>query len=79
MGRAGSPGARGATERIAPSAGPVDDSTTEPHSPHSGQRPTHFGGWCPQASHSYAGRAGLADLEVVLRTVTRATYREGAT
>jgi hypothetical protein len=29
----------------------VVDSMTEPHSPHSGQRPTHLGGWCPQASH----------------------------
>src|SRR2546430_8811214 len=29
-------------------------STMEPHSPHSGQRPTHLGGRCPQASHRYA-------------------------
>ena len=33
---------------------------TEPHSPHSGQRPTHLGGWWPQASHSYAGRGSRA-------------------
>ncbi|GAA2193071.1 hypothetical protein GCM10009848_51780 [Micromonospora lupini] len=56
MGRAGSDGSRELTTRPA-TVGPVTVlSTTAPHSPHSGQRPTHLGGWCPQASHSYAGR-----------------------
>jgi hypothetical protein len=27
------------------------DSMIEPHSLHSGQRPSHLGGWWPQASH----------------------------
>jgi hypothetical protein len=50
-GRAGSAGRRAVTARSA--AGVLDaDSTIDPHSPHSGQRPTHFGGRCPQASHS---------------------------
>ena len=52
IGRAGSAGIRELTTRPE-TGGPVTvDSTTEPHSPHSGQRPTHLGGWCPQASHS---------------------------
>ncbi len=53
IGRAGSSGARDCTERSA--AGPTGvpcDSMTEPHSPHSGQRPIHLGGRCPQTSHS---------------------------
>src|SRR6266542_2246398 len=55
MGRAGSSGVRGATARNAGGL-PVLDSTIEPHAPQSGQRPTHFGGRCPQASHSNADR-----------------------
>ncbi|GAB4103786.1 hypothetical protein GCM10028790_28050 [Micromonospora taraxaci] len=52
IGRAGSDGIRELTTRPE-TVGPVIVlSTTEPHSPHSGQRPTHLGGWWPQASHS---------------------------
>ncbi|BCB85614.1 hypothetical protein Psuf_029270 [Phytohabitans suffuscus] len=62
IGRAGSAGMRELTTRPA-AIGPVTvHSTTEPHSPHSGQRPTHLGGWCPQASHSYAGRGSRAEV-----------------
>jgi hypothetical protein len=52
IGRAGSAGSRELTT-LPETTGPVVvHSTTEPHSPHSGHRPSHFGGWCPQASHS---------------------------
>jgi hypothetical protein len=43
IGRAGSAGMRELTTRPAPS-GPAVDSITDPHSPHSGHRPSHFGG-----------------------------------
>jgi len=44
----------------------------EPHSPHSGHRPTHFGGRCPQASHSYAARVrGRAAGRAVALSLTR--------
>ncbi len=59
IGRAGSAGARELTTRPETTGPLMVDSTTEPHSPHSGQRPTHLGGWWPQASHSYAGRASF--------------------
>ncbi|GIJ21808.1 hypothetical protein Vlu01_24320 [Micromonospora lutea] len=52
MGRAGSAGIRELTTRPETVGPVIVHSITEPHSAHSGQRPTHFGGWCPQASHS---------------------------
>src|SRR5206468_625886 len=58
IGRAGSSGARGATDRAAGGPPPAV-SMIEPHSPQSGQRPTHFGGRCPQASHANSARARL--------------------
>jgi hypothetical protein len=50
IGRAGSDGIRELTTRPAPSGVVAVDSMIEPHSPHSEQRPSHFGGWCPQES-----------------------------
>jgi len=44
IGRAGSAGIRELTTRPAPSGLVTVDSITEPHSPHSGHRPSHFGG-----------------------------------
>ncbi|GAA3344284.1 hypothetical protein GCM10020358_46910 [Amorphoplanes nipponensis] len=45
MGRAGSDGIRELTTRP-DTTGPVKvDSMMEPHSLHSGQRPSHLGGW----------------------------------
>jgi hypothetical protein len=44
IGRAGSDGMRELTTRPAPSGVVTLDSMTEPHSLHSGQRPSHFGG-----------------------------------
>jgi hypothetical protein len=52
IGRAGSAGTRELTTRPAPSGLLTVDSITEPHSPQSGHRPSHFGGWCPQASQT---------------------------
>jgi hypothetical protein len=53
IGSAGWAGVLGVTaRRLAGWPAPPVESTMEPHSPHSGQRPTHLGGRCPQASHS---------------------------
>ena len=35
-------------------------SMIEPHSAHSGQRPTHFAGRCPHESHWYTARGSRA-------------------
>jgi hypothetical protein len=69
IGRAGSDGRRELTTRPA-TIGPVTvDSMTEPHSWHSGQRPSHFGGWWPHASQTNAGRGALVEMrEEVTRT-----------
>src|SRR5690606_32435781 len=80
MGRAGSSGVRGATVRpawVRTAAGVV--SRTEPHSPHSGQRPTHLAGWCPHTSHSKTGRGLFAAPRPAEREVTAAGYRPGPT
>ncbi len=70
IGRAGSDGRRELTTRPE-TTGPVTvDSMTEPHSLHSGQRPSHFGGWWPQASQTNAGRAALGAVRDVV-TPTR--------
>jgi hypothetical protein len=53
IGRAGSEGVRAVTDRRADgSAAPPVESMIEPHSPHSGHRPTHLSGRWPQTSHS---------------------------
>src|SRR4051794_26214793 len=44
IGRAGSLGSRELTTLPETRGPPIVHSTTEPHSPHSGQRPSHFGG-----------------------------------
>jgi hypothetical protein len=49
------------TTRPAPSGVVTVDSMIEPHSLHSGQRPSHFGGWCPQASQTKVGLAALPE------------------
>jgi hypothetical protein len=54
------------TTRPAPSGLLTVDSMTEPHSPHSGHRPSHFGGWCPQASQTKAGRAAFGAVREVV-------------
>lgn len=51
IGRAGWSGTRDFTTRPEIDGADTVDSTTDPHSPHSGHRPTHFGGWWPQTSH----------------------------
>jgi hypothetical protein len=69
IGRAGSAGSRELTTRP-DTTGPVTvDSMIEPHSLHSGQRPSHLAGWCPHASQTNAGRAAFGAVrEVVTRT-----------
>ena len=54
IGRAGSERrARASATAARPAAStPPVESMIEPHSPHSGQRPSHFGGRWPQTSHS---------------------------
>ncbi|GIG58690.1 hypothetical protein Lfu02_30620 [Longispora fulva] len=69
IGRAGSLGTRAVMFRSA--GGSALISMTEPHSLHSGQRPTQRGGRCPQASHCTTARGAFVAERELLGVVTQ--------